>query len=194
MHRIVLLLALICLPGMSLQAADSQNRFALKGAGFLPCGVFLQERQRKSNVYYMVGGWLEGYISAHNRYTTNTYDVAAFESLELLLGVVEKHCSSRPRDRLHAVVSSMVEQLHPQRVVEESPRLEIADETRKTQLYRETVRRMQAKLTELGLYKAEVDGRYTDATKAALIAYQSDLEFEETGFPDQTTLWRLLRN
>ena len=39
-----------------------------------------------------------------------------------------------------------------------------------------------------------VDGRFTDATRSALIAFQSGLDFETTGFPDQTTLWRLLRN
>jgi len=48
-------------------------------------------------------------------------------------------------------------------------------------------------LTRLGLYKDQIDGRFTDATKSALIAFQSDNNFEMTGFPDQTTLWRLLR-
>lgn len=190
------LFCLVCLGLCStqVQAADENNQFALKGAGFLPCQVYSQERQKKSNIYYMVSGWLEGYLSAHNQYTENTYDIASFESLELLLGVLEKHCQSNPGDRLYGVMASIVSQLHPQRLAQESNKIEISDGSRKTQLYRETVRRMQQRLEQLGLFKAPIDGRYTDATRSALAAFQSDLNFETTGFPDQTTLWRLFRS
>ncbi len=182
----------ISLPGES-NAADAQHQFALKGAGFLPCAIYQQEREKKSRVYYMISGWLEGYLSAHNKYAANTYDVMAFESQELLLGVLGKHCEVNPQDPLHLVVTSIIKQLHTQRVVTRPPMLEIKEGQLSTKLYRETIRRMQAKLAEKGLYKNLVDGRFTDATPAALMAYQSDLDFEPTGFPDQTTLWRLFR-
>jgi hypothetical protein len=175
-------------------AADSNSQFALKGAGFLPCQVFVQEREKQTNIYYMIGGWVEGYLSAHNRYAEDTYDIASFETLELLLSVLHNHCQSNPNDRLYTVVNSMVQQLHPDRIVAESPRVEVAEGEFTARLYRETIRRMQEKLAALGLYKGPVDGIYTDATRAAIIAFQSDLEFETTGFPDQTTLWRLFRD
>ena len=53
---------------------------------------------------------------------------------------------------------------------------------------------MQEKLAARGLYKNPVDGIYTEATRSAIMAFQSDLEFETTGFPDQATLWRLFRD
>lgn len=174
-------------------AADAKGDFALKGAGFLPCRIYVDEREKRSNIYYMISGWLEGYVSAHNKYTADTFDLTSFESLELLLRVMDNHCKSNPDDRLYSVINSIIIKLNPDRLQQASPRVEITEGDRKTVLYRETIRRMQAELTLLGLYKAEVDGRYTDATRSALIAFQSDLGFETTGFPDQTTLWRLLR-
>lgn len=177
----------------SVTGADDANRFALKGAGFLPCQVFVNEREKQSNVYYMIGGWVEGYVSAYNKLTADNYDVMSFEALELLLEVMDNHCRSNANDPLHAVLSAMLDQMESDRIRQESSRVEIAEGERRTQLYRETIRRMQSALTRLGLYKGEVDGRFTDQTRSALLAFQSDLGFETTGFPDQATLWRLLR-
>ena len=174
-------------------SADSDNKFAMKGAGFLPCQIYVTARESKSNVYYMVGGWLEGYISAHNRLSDDTFDIMSFESLELLLSVIDVHCRSNPEDLLYGVVDSLITEIGPDKLQQSSTKVQIVEGERKTALYRETIRRMQVKLTELGLFKDEADGRFNDATRSALIAFQSDLEFETTGFPDQTTLWRLLR-
>ena len=30
----------------------------MKGAGFLPCGVFVTERKKESKIYYMIGGYV----------------------------------------------------------------------------------------------------------------------------------------
>lgn len=174
-------------------AADNSDKFAMKGAAFLPCKIYVNEREKKSNVYYMVGGWIEGYISAHNRYTDDTYDVMSFESLELLLTVMQNHCQSNPNDRLYSVLDSILAKIGPDRLQHESPRVQISEGERNTILYREVINRIQTELTRLDLYKGSIDGRFTDETKAALIAFQSDIKFETTGFPDQTTLWRLLR-
>ena len=175
-------------------AADGNGKFAMKGAGFLPCQIFVKARESRSNTYYMIGGWVEGYVSAHNRYAKDTYDIFSFESLELMLNVIQNHCRTNPDDRLHAVVNSIVISLQPDRLRRESPRVRIADGMRNIALRRETIRRVQSSLSDRGLYKGEADGRFTDETKSALLAFQSDLEFETTGFPDQTTLWRLFRN
>ena len=71
--------------------------------------------------------------------------------------------------------------------------MKITEGERQATLRRETIRRMQAALARLDLYKGEADGRFTEETKSALMAFQSDLDFETTGFPDQATLWRLFR-
>ncbi|MCB1870038.1 MAG: peptidoglycan-binding protein, partial [Gammaproteobacteria bacterium] len=50
------------------QAADANGEFVVKGAGLLPCNVYTAEREKRSNIYYLIGGWLEGFLSAHNKY------------------------------------------------------------------------------------------------------------------------------
>jgi len=175
-------------------AADEGGRYAMKGAGLLPCGVFVSERDQGSKAYYLIGGWIEGYVSAYNRFANGTFDVLAFETSELLLAVIEEHCRSHPNDSLHGVLDGMLAKLAAQRIRTESPRVEILEGDRRTRLYRETVGRMQAELARRGLYRGEVDGRFDDETRSAVIAFQSDLGFETTGFPDQATLWRLLRD
>ncbi len=189
--------ALLCLsllfPAMS-TAADSANRFAMKGAGLLPCHVLVTERNKGSDAYYLIAGWVEGYTSAYNKLSPDTYDVLAFESLEMVLLVMNNHCESNADDRLHGVLDSMLSTFADDRVRHESQRVEIVEGERRTHLYRETIRRIQSRLRVLGLYDQDVDGRYTDATRAAIVAFQSDIDFEPTGFPDQATLWRLLRD
>ncbi len=189
--RSVLFGLALCAVGAS--ATDDNDKFAMKGAGFLPCQVFTTERGKKSATYYLIGGWIEGYITAFNKHVAGTYDITSFESLELLLSVIQNHCESNPKDRLYDVLNSMLTTLHPDRLQKESDRVKITEGKRSTVLYRETIRRIQAELARRGLYNAPIDGRFTDATKSALIAFQSDSKLETTGFPDQTTLWRLLR-
>jgi hypothetical protein len=174
-------------------AADDGGKFAMKGAGFLPCQVFISERAKKTDTYYLIAGWIEGYITAYNKHVADTYDITSFESLELLLSVMQNHCETNPKDRLYSVLNSMLIKLNPDRLLKESGRARIAEGKRKTVLYSETIRRIQTELTRRGLYKGAIDGRFTDETRSGLIAFQSDIKFETTGFPDQTTLWRLLR-
>jgi hypothetical protein len=191
--RSLALCALLSHPACTAFAADDASKFAMKGAGFLPCQIYVTERGKRSEIYYMIGGWVEGYVSAYNRLTADTYDVLSFESLELLLAVMDKHCEANPNDRLHAVFSAMIARIAADRIRAESPRVEIAEDGRRTQLYREAIRRVQGELARLGLYRGEIDGTFSDQTRSAIIAFQSDLGFATTGFPDQTTLWRLLR-
>lgn len=165
----------------------------MKGAGFLPCQVYSAEREKKSDTYYLIAGWIEGYITAYNKHVPGTFDITSFESPELLMTVLQNHCKSHPGDRLYPVLDSMLDQLRPDRLTKESERVRIAEGDRKTVLYTETISRIQTALARRGLYKGAVDGRFTGATRSALIAFQSGIKLEATGFPDQTTLWRLLR-
>ena len=146
-------------------AADNEARFAMKGAGFLPCQTFSKAREDRSNLYYMIGGWVEGYVSAHNRYARDTFDILSFESLELLMSVVQNHCRANPKDRLHAVLNGLLVSLAPDRLQAESPRVQITDGDRQTALRRETIRRIQSRLQQRGLYQGNIDGRFTDATQ-----------------------------
>lgn len=174
-------------------AADADGSFALKGAGLFTCERLVAERENRTNAYFIIGGWLEGYISGHNRFTEDTYDVMPFESLEMFLRVMETHCRANPQDRLYEVTNSLLTGIADDRLQSNSPRLRITVGERNTVIYQETIRRIQRKLVQSDIYKGNITGDFDDETRAALAAYQTSVELEATGFPGQPTLWRLFR-
>lgn len=186
-------LALLVATACAARADDAAGNFAVKGAGVLPCKVFTAERDKKSNVYFLIGGWLEGYLSAHNRYVADTFDVTSFETTDMLLAIIGDHCAKHPDDRLYPVVNAIVTKLGEDRLRSASERVQVTDGKRTAVLYQATIRRIQETLAARRFYQGEADGVFSEATKTALAAFQTEIKFEPTGFPDQITLWRLLR-
>ena len=43
-------------------------------------------------------------------------------------------------------------------------------------------------------YSGEMTGTFGDSEQAAIAAFQTSAGLESTGFPDQVTLWKLLRS
>ena len=172
-------------------AGDGEARHAVRGAGVVDCATFLAEKGAASDAYVMMGGWIDGYITAYNQLSESTYDITTFQSTELLVTVIEGHCEDNPEHRLFTVVSSIAEQLRDQRLREASPILNVRVDGKATRLYRETVARMQARLGEGGHYDGPASGNYDAATLEAVQSYQASIGYEPTGFPDQATLWKL---
>ena len=63
---------------------------------------------------------------------------------------------------------------------------------RTTKLYIEVVIRLKEKLKQTGHYHGDINSVYDGATIEAIKTYQGSIGFNQTGFPDQLTLWRLL--
>ncbi|MEM7078976.1 MAG: peptidoglycan-binding domain-containing protein [Pseudomonadota bacterium] len=174
------------------QAADKAGQYSVRGAGLLSCETYLQERAADSPAHKMIGGWIDGYLSATNAHRDDTYDITSFQSTELIGRILQRHCAEHPHHRLFSVLKSMVAQLHEQRVVDASPQQMIVVDDRRTQLYNDTILRMQMVLAERGLIKyAQISGRFDEQTSAALARFQEERNFQPTGFPDQATLWML---
>ncbi len=174
-------------------AADKDGRFAIRGPGLLTCAEYVQARAARSPLYHQFGGWLDGYLTGVNQHRAATYDITTFETTELLALVIDNHCSSHPQDHVFTVMNSIVALLDEARLRQGSPSVEVTVGPRSARLYAEAVRRAQAELARLKLYGGAQDGNFTAATEQALAAFQRAQSLEPTGFPDQTTLWRLLR-
>jgi hypothetical protein len=174
-------------------AADDTGAFAIKGAGALNCQTFVAERAKQSNLYYMIGGWLDGYLSGVNQYQEGTYDATSYESPELLLLIMQNHCADNPDDLLFSVVSSLIGTLAPDRLTNVSPMVTIRVGDRQGRLYELVLERMQRELEERGHLPAESPPGFTDEMIDAIKAYQASIAFEPTGFPDQATLLRLFQ-
>lgn len=191
--RIVLVLVMSLFIAAGAFGADSEGRFAVKGAGMTKCERFLEEWKDGSKVFYAYGGWIEGYLTATNQYLPQTYDITSWETTTLLAALLAEHCKKDPEMPFIRAVRSMVAALRQERLTESSE-LVLAEQNGKgVRLYAEVIRGMQTRLAQQGLYSGTVDGIYNDSTAAAVRDYQGREGIEQSGLPDQTTLIKLMR-
>lgn len=185
--KLVLILAALTFSN-PIQAADEAENFAVKGAGLARCNDYIEARRSNAPAFYQFGGWINGYLTALNQLKPETYDLAPWQSSDLLAGVILRNCRENPENRFINTVAAMVDSLNAQRILTKSPFVEAhAGETR-IRIYQELLRRTQEKLAESGLYQGEPTGLFDQETEDGLRAYQKAGRLIETGLPDQATL------
>ena len=175
-------------------SAGSDGRFVIRGAGLLNCSNFVEEKEKQSNAYFMIAGWIDGYITGVNRYKTLTYDITSYESTELLARLIDNHCSSNPDDRLYTVMNSIVSRIDEHRIEDATVPVIVEVGDQSTRIYPSTLLRIQNQLTEAGYYSGPIHGRYDSAVIEAMKSHQASIGFQSTGFPDQASVWFLLEN
>lgn len=174
-------------------AQSGGGQFAVEGAGRLNCAAFtLASKDKSSAEYQRMIGFVEGYLSAGNRYEADTFDLTPWHNAAALDIILRSHCDENAEDTLVSVVQQMVTGFRPIRVAKFSPLVEVGDDTRRTFIYETILRRTQAALKAHGLYKGEEDGRYSVALRDAVKSFQQQKSLEATGVPDPATLWTLL--
>lgn len=172
-------------------AADKSGRFALKGVAYSSCKDFGDARNRRDVGFGKYAGWLEGYISGYNRFVPDTINIAPWQSTDTLLGLIAVLCKENPNSPYVSTVDKLLAELHPHRLKHSSDIVEVASGSHKATLYREVVRNIQAKLRALGYLTPAPTGIYDAQTSDALKVFQRTIGTEETGFPDQETLFNL---
>ena len=175
-------------------AADEKGQFGVRGAGLITCAIYEKEREAQSEVYLITAAWIDGYITGINQHLPATYDIMSFETTELLTAILAKHCKKNPADTVFSVLRNLFAKLHQDRLQFHSNKTEIILGYREVSLYVEVLKRIQNKLYSAGFYKGDIDGTYNPSTIKAMKEFQRSVEFNPTGFPDQITLWRLLRS
>lgn len=179
------------LAGQFALGATPEGQYAVRGTALVPCSVFVRERADGSALYQTIAAWIDGYISGINQQAPGVFDVASFETTELIAALLNEHCSGNPDDPIYAVVALLVDRMAQNALDTASEKIEVRIGERSTLLYEEAIRRMQQQLEHLGLYDGDADGRFGLALREAIAAYQRSIDFNPTGFPDQLTLWRL---
>jgi hypothetical protein len=190
-HRLSLLAAGL-LFAHPVPAADDKGQFGVRGAGLVKCSVYESEREARTQIYQLVGAWMDGYITGSNQHAGDTYDILSFESTEMLAAVVGENCRKNPDATVFAVLRAVVAQASKSRLRTPSTKVEVAIGERKVLLYEEVLKRAQQKLAAAGFYRGAIDGTYNAGTQKAMQAFQTSAKLQPTGFPDQVTLWRLL--
>jgi AcrR family transcriptional regulator len=188
------LLACGCLSVAAVHAEDSTGNHAVRGAGLIDCERFVEARAAQSDAYLVVAAWVDGYITGINQHAPDTYDVLSFESTELLMALLDQHCKQNPADPIFGVLDRLFSQLWPDRLIEGSDKIELAVGEREGRHYAAFIARLQQRLKDEGFYAGDASGEFTPATIEGISRYQKSVGLEATGFPDQTTLWRLIRS
>ncbi|MCP3848642.1 MAG: peptidoglycan-binding protein [Gammaproteobacteria bacterium] len=174
-------------------ASDSEGRFAIRNAGMSTCQNFVETKKNSPEKMGLYFGWIDGYISAANQYTTETYDLVPWGNTLFLATLIENHCKNNPNERFYVSVNKLAASMMHKRLKEQSKLIETNYKGNKTYIYKRILKDIQTKLIELGLYMDKADGNYGPNTRKAIINFQNQNGLAQTGLPDQLTIYKVLR-
>ena len=189
-------LALACLCAVlpvAADAADAKGQFATKGVGALSCRQFADDRSRDGALKPRFRSWLDGYLTAVNRYEANTYDAAPWASGEVFATIIERHCQQNPEERYAQAVQRLVLSVKEDRLTRRSPLRTVTASGQSTVIYDEVLRLVQVQLADRGLYAGRPDGVFGPRTQDAIATFQISEGLDGTGLPDPLTVWKLLQ-
>jgi hypothetical protein len=123
---------LMAAAGSEVYAIDSSGRHFAYGVGQRSCADYVKLREKRLEmldgherytkdelheiVDKIVEHWLAGFLTAHNFYVADTYDVVGKSSMDELKARLETSCRSNTKQLFAEAVIVLVHQLNPQRV------------------------------------------------------------------------------
>jgi hypothetical protein len=125
--------AMIVAVSSSLYAVDRNNRYFAYGLGQRSCDDYVKfrekklealeqqyERYTKDELYEIVDKivehWIAGFLTAHDLYVADTYNVAGSTTMDDLKARMEKICRTNGKQYVAEAMVTLVQQLNPQRV------------------------------------------------------------------------------
>lgn len=113
-------------------AMDRTGRYFAYGVGQKRCEDYIKfrekrlealenhERYTKDQLYEIVDKivehWIAGFVTAHNYYVVDTYDVVGKVTMEDMKSRLEKICRANPKEHVVEAIIVLVQELNPQRV------------------------------------------------------------------------------
>ena len=189
MKRVLLVLLIACSIPLNAWAADKDNNFGAKGLAAVPCATFVEERKALTPLYGEAMAWLTGFISAYNYLTPDTYDVAPWQSTELLLSLLASHCVKNPEESFFHATNKLLNSISEDRLRTVSEIVTISVGDHRLNMFKDIVFRIQSALKEKGYLKIRwATGDYDNSTVAAMKAFQTENKLGVTGVPDQQSL------
>lgn len=192
--KVVIKFACICLMYLSANvfAADNDGKFAAKGAGRKGCEDFIQSTKQKDSDFLLYAGWIEGYLSAYNQFQTNNYDIAPWQTTELFMILLQRHCKNNTNVKFFDATNALIKAFFPIRLNAEDTIVKVQVGDASAYYYQEILLRAKTRLKKMGFYQGDVAGdKFTDQDVKAFSDYQQKLNLKVTGFPDQNTLTTL---
>jgi len=175
-------------------AADSNGDFAIRGVGRFSCTELLDALEKKDERLRYFGTWLDGYLSATNQLSPNTFDATPWQTTELMLALLGRACAQRPDVNFMAVVGRLASEMRPLRLTEKSDVIRLSGFETAQVHYRAVIERVRARLLQLG-YSFENTLLADDAAfrelRKQVRDFQQNNKLPPTGNLDQHTLLSL---
>lgn len=184
--------ALFLAPPSSAMAADDDGAFAIKDAGAQTCGKFLTAWETSSSDLAQYAGWISGYVTGLNQFTDEVYDVAPWQSTETLLGMTRSVCGQMEAEtRFMDAFAALTQRIAPMRLAASSPLEGVRRDGRALVIYEAVLAAARRRLAAEGFATGPEDAEFDQTASDAFSAFQQARGIEETGLPDQKTLFEL---
>lgn len=187
-QRVCLAIGLVVMSGAAAGAADKEGRFRIEGLGALSCDRYTEIRKKNDGAYEVVVSWMNGYLTAVNELSPDTFDVLPWQRPELIGFMVDRFCEANKQVNLVGALGLLVKSSMRDRIKSLPEVVTIGEGEAKIEMYKEVVRDIQERLIKGGHLKGKADGAFGPGTRAALESFQKASRIDVTGMPDQRTL------
>jgi hypothetical protein len=106
-------------------AIDGNGRYFALGVGSRSCSDYIKYSEKRLKNFTdeqyeiadkIIEHWVAGYMTAHNFYVMDTYDVVGTVTIDQLQERIEKYCRANPNKRVAEAMTSIAEELHKNRI------------------------------------------------------------------------------
>ena len=106
-------------------AMDKTGRYFALGTGSRSCTDYIKFREKRLENFtqdqydiatVIVQHWIAGFLTAHNFYVTDTYDVVGTITMDRLEDRIEKFCRANPTSRVAEAMVAIAQELHANRI------------------------------------------------------------------------------
>lgn len=188
--RTALILALAAL-GAPAAAHDAKGNFAVDGVGNRTCKQFTQALSGNQKLAVAFAGWTDGFMSATNALSPDTFDLTPWETVEVILAKMKTYCTANPEEIYVKALAKLIATLRPARLTEQSEIVRVAVGNKGIFVYRSVLERIRAQLLERGYKVSKTEGVYEGDFINALRSFQQDNDIPVTGLPDQPTMIKM---
>ncbi len=121
---LILTLAILLVPEGFTEAVDSKGRFYALGVGKKTCREYIEFREKRIKDFtpddyeranHVVEHWVAGYLTGHNYYVSDTYDVKGNKSIEEIKVWIEGFCRKDQDEYFAEAVIALAAELHDSR-------------------------------------------------------------------------------
>jgi hypothetical protein len=104
---------------------DNNGRYFALGVGSRSCADYVKYSEKRLENFTdeqyeiadkIIEHWVAGFMTAHNFYVTDTYDVVGTVTIDQLQERIEKYCRANPNKRVAEAIVVIAQDLHNNRI------------------------------------------------------------------------------